>query len=99
MSIRASVLSPQLGTHTLPNAAVSPEHGFLPTVIVAAILFVFTSSRWMALIGPFATHSESSVSACQSGVPLPASKIATGVTLVISRLTPGVLTPGGGGRL
>ncbi len=31
-----SVWSPQLGTQRLPNAAARPEHGRLPTGIVAA---------------------------------------------------------------
>src|SRR5437867_4635543 len=43
--IRDIVLSPQLGTQMLPNPAASPEHGFFPTSIVAATVFVFASSR------------------------------------------------------
>src|SRR5713101_5097967 len=53
----------------------------------------------MALRGPFATQTASSVSTCQSGVPLPVSKMAAGVMLDSGRFTPGVLTPGRGGSL
>ena len=46
--------------------------------------------------GPFDTQTASSVTTCQSGVP-PVSNTAIGVMVVISRFTPGVATPGGGG--
>src|SRR6185369_5474278 len=44
-STRDSVLSVQFGTQMLPKAAVSPEHGHLPTVTAATTLFVTGSSR------------------------------------------------------
>src|SRR5579859_4519718 len=53
----------------------------------------------MALRGPFVTQTASSVSTCQSGVPLSVSKIAIGVMLDSGRFTPGVLTPRRGGSL
>src|SRR5438552_3080111 len=69
MSTRESVLSVQLGAQMLPKPAARPEHGRFPTSIVAATVFVFTSSLWIVFLGPFATQTESSVRTCQSGVP------------------------------
>src|SRR5580700_8651089 len=51
----------------------------------------------MVFLGPFETQTASSVIACQSGVPS-MGKTASGVMAVISRFTPGVETPGLGGR-
>ena len=48
-------------------------------------------------LGPFETQTASSVITCQSGVP-GTGNTAAGVMVVISRFTPGVLTPGRGGR-
>src|SRR6266567_5500126 len=53
--------------------------------------------RWIVFFGPFETHTESSVSTCQSGVPS-IGKTASGLIAAISRFTPGVETPGRGGR-
>src|ERR1700676_762695 len=52
----------------------------------------------MVFFGPFETQTASSVMTCQSGVP-GTGKTAAGVMVDISRLTPGVLTPGRGGRV
>src|SRR5882672_4842380 len=97
VSTRESVLSMQLGTHMLPNAAVNPEQGRLPTSTVAMTLLVFASSRWTVFFGPLETHTPSSVTTCQSGVPS-MGNTATGVIAAISRFTPGVATPGLGCR-
>src|SRR3954454_14199124 len=43
-STRERVLSPQFGTHRLPNPIVRPEHGLLPTGMTASTLSVFASS-------------------------------------------------------
>src|SRR5580658_1970653 len=58
-STRESVLSPQLGTQILPNAAASPAHGSLPTGTTAATLLVFGSSRVMESLGLFPIQTES----------------------------------------
>src|SRR6202046_5543061 len=97
MSTRETVLSPQLGTQMLPKPAARPEHGRRPTVIAASTLLVLGSSRWMVFLGPFETQTASAVITCQSGVPS-TGKTASGVMAVISRFTPGVETPGLGGR-
>src|SRR5580693_3450702 len=97
MSTRETTFSPQLGTQMLPKPAASPEHGRRPTVIAASTLLVLGSSRWIVFLGPFETQTASSVITCQSGVPS-IGKTASGVMAVISRLTPGVETPGLGGR-
>src|SRR5476649_2762404 len=44
-STREIVWSPQLGTHRLPNAVASPEHGRLPTGTTAVNVLVFGFSR------------------------------------------------------
>ena len=93
MFTREISLSPQLGDQMLPKPAARPEQGRLPTVIVAAILFVFISSRCRALRGSFATQTASSVSTCQSGAPLPVSNTASGVIPDNARFTPGERTP------
>src|SRR6059058_1594572 len=59
-SMRESVESPQLGTHRLPNAAASPEHGPLPTVMVAATLFAAGSRRVTVSLGLFEIQTASS---------------------------------------
>src|SRR5580698_6862676 len=51
----------------------------------------------MLFLGPLETQTASSVITCQSGVPS-TGKTASGVMAVISRFTPGVETPGLGGR-
>src|SRR6266699_6530 len=59
------------------------------------------SSRCTRFNGAFETHTASSVTTCQSGVP-PTRNTATGLIDDNSRFTPGVLTPsfaGGLGRL
>src|SRR5258707_432167 len=68
-SIRESVLSPQLGTQILPNPAASPEQGRLPTKTAATTVLVFGSRRCTVPLGPLVTHTASSVTTCQSGVP------------------------------
>src|SRR5215471_21207830 len=98
MSIRDTVLSPQFGTHTLPNPAARPEQGFFPTGITAATLLVFGSSRWTVFLGPLETHWASSVVTCQSGEPS-TGNTASGLIDDISRRTPGGETPGRGGLL
>ena len=98
MSTREMVLSPQFGTHTLPKPAASPEHGRFPTVTAAATAFVLTSNRCTEFFGPFDTQIASSVTTCQSGVPS-TGNTASGWISLMSRFTPGVETPGGGGRL
>src|SRR5262245_17198395 len=95
---REIVLSPQFGTQMLSNPAASPEHGRLPTVIVFTTVLLFGSSRCSVPLGPFDTHTASSVTTCQSGTPS-TGNTATGVMVDISRFTPGVDTPGRGGRL
>src|ERR1043166_507928 len=97
ISMRESVLSPQLGTHTLPNPAASPEHGLAPTVITAATGLVFGSSPLTVFFGLLVPHTASAVITCQSGVP-GTGKTAIGWIADISRRTPGVATPGLGGR-
>src|SRR5437763_16152075 len=67
-STRAIVLSPQLGTHRLPNATASPEHGSAPTASVAATVLAFGSSRATEFFGRFETHTDSST-AIQSADP------------------------------
>src|SRR5437764_12028402 len=67
-STRAIVLSPQFGTHRLPNAVARPEHGPLPTGITAATVFVFGSIRATVSFGRLETHTDSST-AIQSGDP------------------------------
>src|SRR5579871_157746 len=98
MSTRDSDLSPQFGTQMLPNPAASPEQGRRPTVTTATTLLVFGSRRWMLFLGAFETQTASSVTTCQSGVPS-TGKTASGTIVDISRFTPGVETPGRGGRL
>src|SRR5712691_7369668 len=95
-SIRDSVLSPQFGTQTLPNATARPEQGRLPVVMVAATVFVFGSSFATLSFGAFDTHAASSM-ASQSGIP-GYGKTASGLRRSIGILTPGVFTPGFGGR-
>src|SRR5688500_762766 len=84
--------APQLGTHRLPNPTASPEHGCLPTAMLAATLFVLGSSRWTVSFGLFETHTCSSM-ARQSGTP-GSSNTASGFSFVMGIFTPGVLTPG-----
>src|SRR5258706_10087633 len=67
-STRAIVLSPQLGTHRLPNPTASPEQGPLPTAIVAATVLDLGSSRSTLSLGRFDTQTDSST-AIQSGDP------------------------------
>src|SRR5260221_13680741 len=86
-STRAIVLSPQLGTHRLPNATASPEHGSAPTASVAATVLAFGSSRATEFFGRFETHTDSST-AIQSGEP------AEGKTASGFRRSIGILTPG-----
>ena len=50
-STRDSVWSPQLGTQRLPNAAARPEHGRLPTGIVAATVLVVGVQAGHAVLG------------------------------------------------
>src|SRR5215471_9435680 len=95
--MRDSVLSPQFGTHTLPNPAARPEQGRLPTAMAATTVLVLGSSRWTVPFGPLVTHTASSVITCQSGVPS-TGNTAIGWIADISRRTPGVETPGFGGR-
>src|SRR5262245_18783981 len=95
---REMVLSPQFGTQMLSNPAAKPEHGRLPTVIAFTTVLVFGSSRCSVPLGPFDTHTASSVTTCQSGTPS-TGNTPTGVMVDISRFTPGVDTPGRGGRL
>src|SRR5437773_2087684 len=96
VSTRTIVLSRQFGTHTLPNATARPEQGRLPVVIVAATVFVFGSNRAMVSFGAFDTHTASST-AIQSGFPS-YGNTASGLSRSIGIFTPGVLTPGLGGR-
>ncbi len=93
----APLRSPQLGTQMVPNPAANPEQGRVPTVTAANTLFVFGSSRCTVFFGPLVTHTASSVRTCQSGVPS-TGNTASGAIAVISRFTPAVVTPGGGGR-
>src|ERR1041385_2069652 len=97
MSILESVLSPQFGTQMLPKPAARPEHGFFSTAIVAATLLVFASGRLTVFFAALVTQTASAVNACQSGLPS-TGKTAIGVIAEISRRTPGVATPGFGGR-
>src|SRR5436190_2385667 len=95
MSTREIVLSVQFGTQTLPKAAANPEQGRLPTSTAAMTLLVFGSSRWTVFFGPLETQTASSVTTCQSGVPS-TGNTASGVTVAISRFTPGSVIPGFG---
>src|SRR5262249_59466335 len=78
-SILDMVLSPQFGTHRLPNPAASPEQGCLPapSAIVAPTVFVFGSRRDTLSFGSFETQADSST-ASQSGWP-PVSQTASGL--------------------
>src|SRR5438874_8203531 len=67
-STRAIVLSPQLGTHRLPNPAARPEHGPLPTGMIAATVLALGSNRATLSFGRFDTQTDSSM-AIQSGDP------------------------------
>src|SRR4051794_26090758 len=95
-SMRVSVLSPQFGTHNVPNAAASPEHGRAPVAIVERTVFVFGSKRATVPFAAFETHTDAST-AIQSGDPAYANT-ASGFRRSIGILTPAVLTPGRGGR-
>src|SRR5437016_1939399 len=95
-SRRASARSPQSGTHTLPNPAARPEHGRLPTAVVAVMVLVFGSSYETVSFGSFDTHTCSSI-AIQSGEP-GTCKTASGLSLAIGTCTPGVATPVFGGN-
>src|SRR4029450_10224642 len=78
-SMREIVLSPQLGTHTLPKPVVNPQQGRLPAPrsIVAATMLVFGSNRETLSFGLFDTHAAASMGS-QSGVP-PTPNTAAGV--------------------
>src|SRR3954469_11315290 len=93
-STREIVRSPQLGTQRLPNAAVSPEQGPLPTGIVAVTVLVFGSKRATLSFGRFETQTSSST-AIQSGEP-GYGNTAIGCSRSIGIFTPAVLTPGFG---
>src|SRR5690242_16628397 len=67
-STRATVRSPQLGTHRLPKPIAKPEHGLLPVVTTSATLLVFGSSRVTLFFGLFEIHTDSPM-AIQSGAP------------------------------
>ena len=67
-STRASARSPQSGTHTLPKPVARPEHGCLPTAIVARTVLVFGSSSDTVSFGAFETQRWSPT-AIQSGAP------------------------------
>src|SRR5258707_13838908 len=67
-STRDSVLSPQLGTQTLPNATARPEQGPLPVATGVPIAFVCGSIFATLPFGAFDTHAAASI-ASQSGVP------------------------------
>src|SRR3954463_8502883 len=95
-STRAIVLSPQFGTHRLPNPVARPEHGPLPIGITAATVLVFGSKRATLSFGRFETHTDSST-AIQSGDP-GYGNTASGFSRSIGIFTPGVLTPGFGAR-
>src|SRR5688572_17597002 len=88
---------PHNGTQIEPNAATSPEHGRSPTSISVTTVFVFGSSRPTMFLRPLVTHTASSVTTCQSGLP-GIGNTAIGLMAATSRFTPGVLTPGRGGR-
>ena len=96
-SRRDIVWSPQFGTHQLPKPPASPEQGCLPapSAIVVAVA-VFGSSRDTLSFGSFDTHAASSI-ASQSGCP-PTWYTASGFRRSIGIFTPGVFTPGRGGR-
>src|ERR1700681_4411535 len=83
-SMRDRVLSPQLGTQTLPNPTASPEQGSLPTGMTAATLFVFGSSRAIVFFGLSPIHTESGRIATQSGDPS-TGKTASGWIVAIGR--------------
>src|SRR5262249_24652852 len=93
-SSRVMVLSPQSGTQSVANAAVSPEHGRLPVAIVAATVFALGSKRATVPFGAFETQTDSST-AIQSGAPA-YWNTASGLRRSIGIRTPGVLTPGRG---
>src|SRR5438552_9369540 len=93
-STRAMVLSPQFGTHRLPNPTANPEQGPFPTGMTAADVFVFGSKRATLSFGRFETHTDSST-AIQSGAP-GYGNTASGLRRSIGILTPGVFTPGFG---
>src|SRR5262245_43303731 len=95
-SSRVIVLSPQFGTQSVPNAAASPEHGRLPVAMMAATVLVLGSNLATVPLGAFETQTDSST-AIQSGEPA-YGKTASGLSRSIGILTPGVLTPGFGGR-
>src|SRR6478672_8098007 len=69
-SILARVLSPQFGTHRLPNPTARPEQGCLPlpSSSVATILFVAGSNLDTLSLGLLDTQAASST-ASQSGLP------------------------------
>src|SRR5690242_8706157 len=97
--MRATVLSPQLGTYNDPNPAARPEHGRAPVEMVATIRLAVGSMRVTVFFGAFDTHTESST-AIQSGAP-GISNVAMGSSFSTGILTPGVATPGlgfGAGR-
>src|SRR3954451_13006619 len=91
-SSREIVLSPQFGTHRLPNAAARPEQGRLPTGTVAATVFEVGLNRATLSLGLLEIHTSSST-AIQSGEP-GTGNTASGFNRSIGILTPGVLTPG-----
>src|SRR5439155_24851485 len=61
ISTRDSVLWPQFGTQTLPNATARPEEGRLPVAMGVPIVFVFGSSFARLSFGAFDTHAASSI--------------------------------------
>src|SRR5262245_3966396 len=94
---QAQARSPQRGTQRLPNPVVRPEQGLLPTSTMASTLLVLGSRRATVFFGKLETQTDSSM-AIQSGAP-GTSNTASGFRAVIGTLTPGVFTPGRGGRL
>src|SRR5215212_3801095 len=89
--------SPQIGTQMLPKASTSPEHGRGPVSTSVTTVLVFGSSRPTRFLRLLVTQTASLVTTCQSGLPGTA-KTPIGLIAAISRLTPGEVTPGLGGR-
>jgi hypothetical protein len=72
-SMRTSELpapfGPQIGTHTLPNPYVIPEHGMPGSFILELTVLVAAFTRSTSLSVMFAIHSALEAVVIQSGAP------------------------------
>ena len=74
-----------------------PSTDAAPVSTSVTTVLVFGSSRPTRFFRPLVTHTASLVTTCQSGFP-GTGNTASGLMAAMSRFTPGVATPGRGGR-